>query len=66
WDEKTIKGCCYGSSRSRYDMPRLLGLYRAGVLKLDELITQTYRLEEVNEAFDDMLEGKVARGMILL
>lgn len=66
WDEKTVKGCCYGSSRSRYDMPRLLGLYRAGVLKLDELITRTYRLEEVNEAFDDMLEGKVARGMILL
>ena len=47
-------------------MPRLLAVYRAGVLKLDELITQTYRLEEVNTAFNDMLEGKVARGMILL
>ena len=47
-------------------MPRLLALYRAGVLKLDELITQTYQLEEVNTAFDDMLDGKVARGMILL
>ena len=66
WGEKTVKGCCYGSSRSRYDMPRLLALYRAGILKLDELITQTYQLEEVNIAFDDMLDGKLARGMILL
>ncbi|MDE0300087.1 MAG: Zn-dependent alcohol dehydrogenase [Candidatus Poribacteria bacterium] len=66
WGEKTVKGCCYGSSRSRFDMPRLLALYRAGILKLDELITQTYRLEEVNTAFKDMLDGKVARGMILL
>ncbi len=66
WGENTLKGCCYGSARPRYDMPRLLALYRAGVLKLDELITQTYTLDEVNTAFDDMLEGKLARGMILL
>ena len=45
-------------------MPRLLALYRAGILKLDELITRTYQLEEVNEAFSDMLNGEVARGLI--
>jgi S-(hydroxymethyl)glutathione dehydrogenase/alcohol dehydrogenase len=45
-------------------MPRLLALYRAGVLKLDELVTRTYQLEEVNEAFTAMLNGEVARGVI--
>ena len=64
WGEKTIMGSNYGSARPRYDMPRLLSLYRAGVLKLDELVTRTYQLEEVNEAFTDMLNGKVARGVI--
>ena len=59
WGEKTIMGSNYGSARPRYDMPRLLALYRAGLLKLDELITRTYQLEEVNEAFDDMLNGKL-------
>ena len=51
-------------ARPRYDMPRLLALYRADVLKLDELITRTYQLEEVNEAFSDMLNGEVAHGLI--
>jgi S-(hydroxymethyl)glutathione dehydrogenase/alcohol dehydrogenase len=64
WGEKTVMGSNYGSARPRYDMPRLLALYRAGKLKLDELITQTYPLEEVNAAFDDMLNGKGARGLI--
>ena len=64
WGEKTIMGSNYGSARPRYDMPRLLALYRAGMLKLDELITRTYQLEEVNEAFNDMLNGEVARGLI--
>jgi S-(hydroxymethyl)glutathione dehydrogenase/alcohol dehydrogenase len=57
-------GSNYGSARPRYDMLRLLALYRAGTLKLDELITRTYQLEEVNEAFSDMLNGEVARGLI--
>ena len=42
----------------------LLALYRAGVLKLDELISRTYQLEEINEAFNDLLNGEGARGMI--
>jgi S-(hydroxymethyl)glutathione dehydrogenase / alcohol dehydrogenase len=64
WGEKMVMGSNYGSARPRFDMPRLLALYRSGVLKLDELITRTYRLEEVNEAFTAMLNGEVARGMI--
>ena len=64
WGEKTIMGSNYGSARPRHDMPRLLALYKSGRLKLDELVTRTYRLEQINEAFDDMLRGKVARGVI--
>jgi S-(hydroxymethyl)glutathione dehydrogenase/alcohol dehydrogenase len=63
--EKTIMGSNYGSARPRHDMPRLLSLYKSGKLKLDELVTHTYQIEEINEAFDDMLEGKLARGLIL-
>ena len=64
WGEKIVMGSNYGSARPRYDMPRLLSLYQAGRLKLDELVTRTYALEAVNEAFDDMLKGEVARGLI--
>lgn len=64
WGEKTVMGSNYGSARPRFDMPRLLSLYRAGKLKLDELVTRTYQLENVNEAFTDMLNGEVARGLI--
>ncbi len=64
WGEKTIMGSNYGSARPRYDMPRLLALYKAGRLKLDELVTRTYELEQINDAFDDMLQGKLARGLI--
>jgi len=65
WSEKNLIGSYYGSSRPRVDMPKYLRLYDEGKLKLDELITQTYRLEQINEAFADMEAGKNARGMLL-
>ena len=46
-------------------MPRLLSLYRTGDLKLDELITRRYKLEEVNQGYQDMLDGKNIRGVII-
>ncbi len=55
----------YGSARIRVDMLRLLNLYRAGKLKLDELVTQTYTLDQVNEAFAEMEAGRNIRGVIL-
>ena len=58
-------GCWYGSANPHLDIPRLLALYRAGKLKLDELVTRTYKLDEVNGAFDDMNRGVNARGVIL-
>ena len=48
-----------------FDVPRLLGLYRSGDLKLDELITRRYRLDQVNEGYQDMLDGKNVRGVII-
>ena len=62
---KTIKGCWYGSADVRRDVPRLVELYRRGVLALDELITRTVTLEEVNQAFAAMERGEVARTVIL-
>jgi S-(hydroxymethyl)glutathione dehydrogenase/alcohol dehydrogenase len=63
--EKTLKGCTYGSTRPRYDMPRLLDLYMAGKLKLDELVSRTYPLEGINDAFAAMKNGEVARSVIV-
>ena len=63
--EKRLVGCWYGSANVHLEIPRLLALYRAGKLKLDELITRTYRLEQVNEAFADMTAGVNARGVIV-
>jgi len=48
-----------------YDITKLLGLYRAGQLKLDELVTRSYKLEEVNQGYQDLLDGKNLRGVII-
>jgi S-(hydroxymethyl)glutathione dehydrogenase/alcohol dehydrogenase len=61
---KEVKGCLYGSESPRVQIPRLLSLYRDGVLMLDELITQTYRLDQVNEGYADIEAGRVLRGVI--
>ncbi len=66
FEEKTLTGSYYGSARPREDFPRLMSLYRAGRLKLDELITHRYRIYEAPQAFDDLTHGRNARGMIVL
>ena len=63
--EKRIQGLMAGSSNFQYDIPKLLGLYRAGHLKLDELVTRRYKLDEINQAFKDMIDGKNIRGVII-
>ena len=62
--EKTIKGCWYGSSNVQRDVPKLIELYKSGELKLDELISRTISVDEVNDAFDAMKTGEVARTVI--
>ena len=61
---KTLKGSLYGEMNARASMPMLLSMYEAGALKLDELITQRYRLDQINEAFRDLREGRNIRGVI--
>jgi NDMA-dependent alcohol dehydrogenase len=63
--EKTLTGCYYGSARPSQDFPRLIGLYRSGRLKLDELITRTYSIDEAPQAFADLAHGREGRGVIL-
>jgi alcohol dehydrogenase (nicotinoprotein) len=63
--EKRIQGSLFGSGDPFHDIPRMVELYRAGDLKLDELITATYTLDEVNQGYHDLLDGKNIRGVIL-
>ncbi len=63
-NEKQVRGCWYGSSDVRRDIPRLISLYQSGSLKLDELISRRIGLDDVNEAFRAMEAGEVARSVI--
>ena len=62
---KTVKGCWYGSSNVRTDVPKLLELYQSGQLMLDELISREIDLHGVNDAFSAMGSGEVARSVIV-
>lgn len=62
--EKTVKGSYYGSSQPQRDFPRLAELYLHGRLPLDRLVSRTYRLDEINAAYADMLTGRIARGVV--
>jgi S-(hydroxymethyl)glutathione dehydrogenase/alcohol dehydrogenase len=63
--ERVIRGSSYGSARTREDLPRLVNLYLAGKLKVDQLITRRYGLDEANEAFRALAAGELARGLIV-
>ena len=62
---KTLKGSLFGDCNPTYDIPKILGLYQAGDLKLDEIITRTYTLDQINEGYDDLMAGKNVRGVIV-
>jgi S-(hydroxymethyl)glutathione dehydrogenase/alcohol dehydrogenase len=61
---KTLKGSLYGEQNVRASMPMLLSMYEEGSLKLDELITHRYRLDEINNAIKHLREGSNIRGVI--
>jgi S-(hydroxymethyl)glutathione dehydrogenase/alcohol dehydrogenase len=65
FEEKTLTGSYFGSCVPRIDFPRMLGLYMRGQLKLDELITRRYSIDEAAQAFTDLESGKNARGVIV-
>ncbi len=62
---KSIKGSLFGDCNPTTDIPKILGLYQSGDIKLDEIITRTYTLDQVNEGYDDLLEGKNVRGVVV-
>ncbi|MEZ5320928.1 MAG: alcohol dehydrogenase catalytic domain-containing protein [Microthrixaceae bacterium] len=66
YNDKTIMGCRYGSARPQYDIPLMVRLYQAGRLKLDELVSRTYPLEDFGSALDELHQGKLARGVLTL
>lgn len=62
--EKRIQGSVMGSNRFPVDMPRLVDFYMAGKLKLDEMISQRVKLEQINDAFAELKTGNLARSVI--
>ncbi len=63
--EKRIQGSLMGSNRFPVDMPRLVDFYMAGKLKLDQMISRRLKLAQVNEAFDELKRGELARSVIV-
>ncbi|MCL4302699.1 MAG: Zn-dependent alcohol dehydrogenase [Anaerolineae bacterium] len=63
--EKTVTGSYYGTANTARDFPLYADLYLKGKLDLDRLISRTYPLDQINEAYADMLSGEIARGVIV-
>ncbi len=63
--EKSLVGSIFGSANPRRDIPRLLAMYQNGQLMLDELITNTYDLDDINVGYDAMRSGDNIRGMVM-
>ena len=64
--QKQVRGVVFGAANPRFDIPNLLALYKAGQLKLDELITRSYPLDQINQGYQDMLDGVNIRGVLTL
>jgi NDMA-dependent alcohol dehydrogenase len=62
--QKEVRGVIFGDGNPRFDIPNLLALYKSGQLKLDEIITRTYRLDQINQGYQDMLDGLNIRGVV--
>jgi S-(hydroxymethyl)glutathione dehydrogenase/alcohol dehydrogenase len=60
--QKTLKGTSSGSAQPRVDIPRMVDLYQSGTLRLDELVSRRYRLEEINLGFEPLEQGEMTRG----
>jgi S-(hydroxymethyl)glutathione dehydrogenase/alcohol dehydrogenase len=63
--QKDLQGAIFGGLSPRFAIPTLLSLYREGQLKLDELVTTRYALDEVNQGYRDMKDGRNIRGLIV-
>ncbi len=63
--QKTIQGTLFGSANPMYDIKKMLQLYRTGDVKLDELVTEHYTLDTINQGYQDLLDGKNIRGVLI-
>lgn len=63
--QKRIQGAIFGASSPSKDIVMMLDLYQKGRLRLDELVTRTYKLDDINQGYADMYEGKNIRGVII-
>ena len=62
--QKNLQGSMFGDGNPQHDIPMLLSLYQAGKLNLDDMVTREYTLEQINDGYRDMLEGRNIRGII--
>jgi S-(hydroxymethyl)glutathione dehydrogenase/alcohol dehydrogenase len=63
WNQSLL-GTVFGSASPRVQVPNLLNLFEAGQLKIDEIITQEYSLDQVQQGYDDQAAGTIIRGVI--
>jgi S-(hydroxymethyl)glutathione dehydrogenase/alcohol dehydrogenase len=63
--QKDLQGAIFGGLAPRAAIPELLSLYQEGQLKLDDLVTTRYSLEDINQGYQDMRDGKNIRGMVV-
>jgi NDMA-dependent alcohol dehydrogenase len=61
---KQLVGHIFGEQRAIADFPRIFSLYKEGSLRLDELVTRTYRLDQINDGWEDLRQGRNIRGLI--
>src|SRR6201991_2140694 len=62
--QKNLQGTIFGGGNPHYDIPQLLSMYQAGKLNLDDMVTRQYKLEQINDGYQDMLQGRNIRGVI--
>ncbi|MCD0448614.1 zinc-binding dehydrogenase [Actinocorallia sp. API 0066] len=63
--QKRLQGSLFGATNGNWDVRRLLNLYRTGQLKLDEMVTRTYKLDEITLGYEDLNAGRNIRGVVL-
>jgi S-(hydroxymethyl)glutathione dehydrogenase/alcohol dehydrogenase len=62
--QKSLQGSLFGGGNPQYDIPAILALYQMGHINLDDMVTREYSLEQINDGYRDMLEGRNIRGVI--
>ncbi len=66
YNDKSILGCRYGATRPHHDIPLIVGFYLDGRFQLDEMVSQTYDLADIQLALDDLHHGKLNRGVLTI